>query len=129
MKSIIIFLVSATLFCGCGCKTAFAQNQEKPFAMAKVKVAEFIVTGMTCQDCADHITSALSKKSGVVKSDVKFPENTASITYDSASVSEAEIIRTIKGAGYKAEVKEVASKSGIKKDLAPHACCVPKKKS
>ncbi|NOS91500.1 MAG: heavy-metal-associated domain-containing protein [Cyclobacteriaceae bacterium] len=129
MKAIIIFFVSTALVCGCGCKTTFAQKQEKPFAVASVKVAELNVTGMTCQDCADHITGALSKKAGVLKSDVKFAENSASITYDPASVNEAEIIRTIEEAGYKAEIKGVASKEGVKKDPAPHACCVPKKKN
>lgn len=130
MKSIVISLLAAALVCGCSCKTAFGQKQEKPFGIAITKVIELNVTGMTCQGCADHVTSALSKKEGIVKLDVKFAENSASVTYDPASVDEAEIIRTIEETGYKAEVKSEKSKKEIKtEDSTPHACCVPKKKN
>lgn len=129
MKLIIFSLLA--LVCGCNCKVALAQNKDNPFGKASTKIVELKVTGMTCQGCADHVTSELSKKEGVVKSDVKFAENSATVTYDSASVNEADIIRTIEETGYKAEVRSEKSKKEIKKeeDPAPHACCLPKKKT
>ena len=130
MKTIIISLLAAAFVCGCSCKTAFGQNQEKPFGTVATKVIQLKVTGMTCQGCADHVTSALAEKKGVIKSDVKFADNSASVTYDPASVNETAIIRAIEETGYQAEVKTVGNKNTKKgKSGVPHACCVPKKKS
>lgn len=130
MKAIIISLLAASFVCGCSCKAAFGQTQEKPFGTVKTKVVELTVTGMTCQGCADHITTALSGKEGVVKSDVQFASNSATITYDPSTVKEEEIIRAIEETGYMAETKTGNDKKEIKKDAAaPHACCVPKKKN
>lgn len=131
MKTLIFTLLSAALVCGCNCNAAFGQSKEKPFGVANAKVIELNVTGMTCQGCADHITSALSEKKGVVKSDVKFSENSASITYDPATINEAEIIKAIEETGYKAE----PAKANKKKDelkassTASGGCCVPKRKT
>ena len=130
MKAIIISLLATAFVCGCSCKAGFAQSKDNPFGDTNTKVVELKVTGVTCQGCADHVTGALSKKEGVVKSDVKFAENSASITYDPGSVIEAEIIRTIEETGYKAEVKGEKSNKEIKKeDSTPQARRVPKKKT
>ncbi len=130
MKAILISLLATSFICGCSCKAAFGQTQEKPFGTVKIKVVEVTVTGMTCQDCADHITTALSEKGGVVKSDVQFASNSATIAYDPSTVKEAEIIRAIEETGYKANVKTEGDSKEIKKNAAaPHACCVPKKKN
>lgn len=130
MKSIIISLVLAALVCGYTCNTAFGQSPGKPFGTTKVSVVELKVTGMTCQGCADHVTSALAGKTGIIKSDVKFIDNSASITYDPANVNEFEIIRAIEETGYQVEVKLDGNKNISKRESGiPHACCVPKKKT
>lgn len=130
MKAIIISLLAASFVCGCYCKTAFGQTQEKPFDIVKTKVVQLTVMGMTCQGCADHITTSLSEKSGVLKSDVQYASNSATITYDPSIVKMEEIIHAIEETGYKAEAKTGNDKKEIKKDAAtPHACCVPKKKN
>lgn len=103
MKLIIFSLVA--LVCGCNCKVALAQSKDIPFGTTSTKVVELKVTGMTCQGCADHVTGALSEKEGVIKSDVKFAENSATVTYDPAKTNETEIINTINGTGYKAQLK------------------------
>lgn len=115
MKAIIFSLLSSAFICGCFCKTASAQSKDNTFGNASTKVVELKVTGMTCQGCADHVTGALSKKEGVVKSDVKFAENSATVTYDPAKTNEAEIISTINGTGYKAQLKGTNEKKEIKK--------------
>lgn len=130
MKTIMISLLAAALVCSCSCKTAFGQTPEKPFGIAKTNVVELTVKGMTCQGCADHVTSALSKKAGVVKSDVQFASNSATITYDPSTIKEEEIIRAIEETGYKAEMKTNKDKKEIRKEsAAPASCCVPKKKN
>ncbi|HCZ37266.1 MAG TPA: ATPase P [Cytophagales bacterium] len=130
MKTLIISFLATALICGCSCKAAYGQTQEKPFGTVKTKVVELTVTGMTCQGCADHVTTALSKKAGVVKSDVQFTSNSATITYDPSTVKEEEIIQAIEETGYKAEAKTGTAKKELKKeDPTSHACCVPKKKN
>ncbi len=130
MKTIIISFFATALICACSCKAAFGQTQEQPFGTVKTKGVELTVTGMTCQGCADHVTTALAKKTGVVKSDVQFASNSATITYDQSIVKEEEIIHAIEETGYKAETKTSTDKKEIKKnDTAPHPCCVPKKKN
>lgn len=115
MKAIIFSLLSSALICGCFCKTATAQSKDNPFGKASTKVIELKVTGMTCQGCADHVTGALSKKEGVIKSDVKFAENSAIVTYDPAKTNETEIINTINSTGYKAQLKGTNEKKESKK--------------
>lgn len=130
MKTIIISFFATALICGCSYKAAFGQTQEKPFGTVKTKVVELSVTGMTCQGCADHVTDALSKKPGVVKSDAQFASNSATVTYDPSAVKEEDIIRAIEETGYKAETKTGTDKKEVKKnETAPQACCVPKKKN
>lgn len=113
MKLIIFSLVA--LVCGCNCKVALAQNKDNPFGTANTKIVELKVTGMTCQGCADHVTGALSKKEGVVKSDVKFAENSATVTYDPTKTNETEIINAINATPYKAQLKGTNDKKESKK--------------
>jgi copper chaperone CopZ len=115
MKTILFTFLSIALVCGCNCKAAFGQSKEKPFGDPNTKVVELKVTGMTCQGCADHVTGALSKKEGVIKSDVKFAENSATVTYDPAKISESEIISAINETRYKAQLKDVNEKKENKK--------------
>jgi len=118
------------MVCGCNCKTASAQSQDKPFGIASAKVIDLKVTGMTCQSCADHVTAALSEQKGILKSDVQFADNKAVVTYDPKVIKPEEIIRVIAEIGYKAESTNVQdTKKEGKTATATHACCVPKKKN
>lgn len=130
MKALLFTFLSTALVCGCNCKTAFAQSQDKPFAIVSSKVIDLKVTGMTCQGCADHVTAALSEQKGIVKSDVQFADNKAVVTYDPNVIKTEEIIRVIEEIGYKAESTTVQDiKKEGKTATATHACCVPKKKN
>lgn len=125
MKTLIYTLLSAAMGCGCNCKTAFAQNQDKPFGVVSTKVIDLKVTGMTCQGCADHVTATLSEKKGIVKSDVQFAENKAFVTYDPNVIKPEEIIKAIEEIGYKAEsttVQDAKRKARQQQLLMPVAC-------
>ncbi|MBN8577923.1 MAG: heavy-metal-associated domain-containing protein [Cyclobacteriaceae bacterium] len=129
MKAILFTFLSVALVCGSN--AAFGQSKDKPFGDTNTKVVELKVTGMTCQGCADQVTSALSEKKGVVKSDVKFSENSASVTYDPATITETEIIKTVEDTGFKAEpVKKSTKKDELKTGSTDaSSCCAPKKKT
>lgn len=114
MKAIIFSLLSSALIGGCFCKTATAQSKDR-VGNFSTKVVELKVTGMTCQGCADHVTGALSKKEGVIKSDVKFTENSAIVTYDRTKINETEIINIVNSTGYKAQLKGTNEKKGKQK--------------
>jgi|GEM_PF-181468 len=111
MKNLIIiasgFLFFAgTQICGCGnsCSTANAQTLSVNQSVGEPKTVTLKITGMTCGGCANHIHSALSKKDGIIESEVKYPGDVAIIKYDPEKITEKEIIATIEKAGYKAEV-------------------------
>lgn len=130
MKALIYTFLSAAMVCGCNCKTAFAQSQDKLFVVASSKVIDLKVTGMTCQGCADHVTAYLSEHKGIVKSDVQFADNKAIVTYDPNVIKPEEIIKVIEEIGYKAEFTSAQNdKKEGKTATAVHACCVPKKKN
>jgi copper chaperone CopZ len=139
MKKVIILSVSAMLaytaaqVCGCGnCKKTNAQT----LALAEnfkgePKTVTLKITGMTCSGCSNHISSALSKKDGILAQEVKFPGDVAIVKYDPDKITEKEIIATIEKAGYKAEVKkDDGSNEGTKeKKCKPgykKSCCSKK---
>jgi P-type Cu+ transporter len=64
------------------------------------------VTGMTCASCVRRVERTLSKKEGVVEASVNFASEKASVTYEPAAASPDELIRTIRDAGYGANVRE-----------------------
>lgn len=97
--------------------TAQAQDQAS-------KSLELQVTGMTCTACAKHIQSALSKKEGILESNVQYPDGKAVVKFKAEEISEKEIIETIEKAGYKAEKKD---EQGTKKTSSAKrnkgSCC------
>lgn len=100
MKAILFTFLSVALICGCNGKAAFGQSQDRPFGDVSSKVIDLKVTGMTCQDCADQVTKTLSEKKGIVKSDVKFADNKAFVTYDPKVIKPEEIIAAIEAISY-----------------------------
>jgi Cu+-exporting ATPase len=64
------------------------------------------VTGMTCASCVRRVERTLSKKEGVAEASVNFASEKASVTYEPAATSPDELIRTIREAGYGANVRE-----------------------
>ena len=65
------------------------------------------ITGMTCAACANRIERGLKKLEGVTSANVNFALEKASITYDPAKLSVAQLEQTIEKLGY-GTVKEVA---------------------
>jgi copper chaperone CopZ len=69
----------------------------------KTKQVKLKITGMTCGGCANHIHRALSETKGVVDMEVKYPGDSAIITYKPNEIKFEEIIRTIEKSGYNAK--------------------------
>lgn len=63
------------------------------------------VSGMTCANCAANIERAIGRLGGVSNVAVNFPTESASVSYDSNSISIADIKKAIEEIGYRADEK------------------------
>ena len=113
MKNIFIFLGAIVLMAGanvCGCGVCKANAADKTIKQSQFLINEepktvtLKITGMSCEGCASHIHTALSKIEGVISDEVKYPGDIETIKYDASKISDKEIITVIEKIGYKAEV-------------------------
>jgi Cu+-exporting ATPase len=58
------------------------------------------IEGMTCASCAATVQEALTGASGVSSAGVNFATNKAAIDYDDAQTNVADLIKTVREAGY-----------------------------
>src|SRR5881396_2415363 len=58
------------------------------------------IEGMTCASCAATVQEALTGASGVTSAGVNFATNKAAIEYDGAQTNVAQLIKTVRDAGY-----------------------------
>ncbi|HKC41223.1 MAG TPA: copper-translocating P-type ATPase [Gemmatimonadales bacterium] len=58
------------------------------------------IEGMTCASCAATVQEALTGATGVTSSGVNFATNKAAIEYDAAQTNVAQLIKTVREAGY-----------------------------
>jgi copper chaperone CopZ/predicted peroxiredoxin len=65
------------------------------------KPRSFAIEGMTCQGCADNITSALTAIPGVQSANVSLQYKTAVVVADGSQVANEKILGAIETAGYK----------------------------
>jgi uncharacterized protein len=65
---------------------------------------KFAIEGMTCQSCADSITSALTKISGVQSANVSLQDKQAVVLAKESEVPTEKILAAIATAGYKGQL-------------------------
>ena len=102
-------LMKAVKKTGYGVIEATENNKELEVGEAKkgIATAKFKVIGMHSPHCAGIVSRALSKVKGIVKYDVDFPNERATITFNTAIIDANKIIKAIKNSGYEAfEEKE-----------------------
>src|SRR6267378_170978 len=58
------------------------------------------IEGMTCASCAATVQEALAGATGVTSAGVNFATNKAAIEYDAAQTNVAQLIKTVREAGY-----------------------------
>ncbi|MDR3590535.1 MAG: heavy metal translocating P-type ATPase, partial [Negativicutes bacterium] len=79
------------------CETAAAVDG------ASVVTSWFAIDDLDCADCAAMLEKGLRRLKGVVDSRVNFATGRLKVTYDSALVAPAEVMKAISGYGYRAE--------------------------
>jgi Cu+-exporting ATPase len=67
--------------------------------MSKARIV-LPIEGMTCASCAATVQEALAGAAGVTSAGVNFATNKAAVDYDNAQTSVAELIKTVREAGY-----------------------------
>jgi len=77
---------------------------------------KFNVEGMTCSACSVHVDKAVKKIDGVTYCNVNLLSNTMEVEYDENKVSNIDIEKSVKDAGYKAYVNIL--KQSKKKDTS-----------
>src|SRR5216117_1713485 len=68
-------------------------------AMSKTRIV-LPIEGMTCASCAATVQEALASATGVASAGVNFATNKAAIEYDAAQTNVAQLIKTVREAGY-----------------------------
>lgn len=72
--------------------------------------AIFHVEGMSCEGCQDGIQSALKEREGVREARVSHKDGRASVVYDPARVSPADLEKVIEERGYPATLEKGGAK-------------------
>jgi copper chaperone CopZ len=96
------FLFTAVQVCVCGNCKVNAQTTVKTAAKEEPKTVKLKITGMTCAGCSNHIATTLKELDGVVEQKVEYPGDVATVKYNTAKISVANIIKAIEKLGYKA---------------------------
>src|SRR5580765_315377 len=100
-----VFRQNALLFPRWLCMNASQENtqNENPVAAAST---ELLVTGMTCNNCARHVTEAIQSVPGVRSASVQLEASRASVRWaDDANVP--AVISAVKAAGYEAKPVDI----------------------
>ena len=61
---------------------------------------KYKVSGMTCNGCASTVNNIIKMQKGVNSVEVKYPENTAEVSFDESVITEDKIIEVVKMMGY-----------------------------
>lgn len=93
-------------FCSQVCKNVWLKGEEKTVETdtGTSKKDVFLVTGMHCASCAGAIERALYRIKGVIKADVNFATEKATIEY-SSSVKTDQLAKAVERTGYKLTLK------------------------
>jgi len=77
-----------------------------PAATATLATAELKITGMSCEACAGVVKAKLLETPGVTAAEVDYPAGRATVTYDPAKTSPANLVGAVNATGYTASLPE-----------------------
>lgn len=107
-KHLIVFIALFTLGIiqanAQGCKPTSDKTTTEKAVRQNAKTVKLKITGMTCADCSNHISTALKGVDGVIEQSVEYPGDLATITYNPDKTNPEAIIKVIEKTGYKAKI-------------------------
>lgn len=86
------------------CHPIEQQSKLEKSNQQKIKTVRLKITGMTCAGCSNHVSNALKNVSGVIEQSVQYPEDVATIQFDTTKTNPKKLINAIEKVGYKAEI-------------------------
>jgi copper chaperone CopZ len=66
------------------------------------------VTGMSCQNCVEHLSRSLGSTKGVSRVEVDLPSRTARVEHDETLCEPGDLIAAVRRVGYQVEGFEPA---------------------
>jgi Cu+-exporting ATPase len=86
-------------------------NAERKGRTAVTSMVEFAITGMTCPNCARHVTEAIQGVPGVSSATVRLEASQASVRWSAGAAQNIPgVIRAVEEAGYGASVAEIGAR-------------------
>ncbi len=76
---------------------------------APLEIVSFPIEGMTCASCVNRITRFLNKVEGVEEANVNLASESATVRYDTTTLTVADLVAAVDAAGYVARVEQVSS--------------------
>lgn len=67
---------------------------------ANIRTADFMINGMTCAGCEEHVNHEINKLTGIVKTTVSYDNGNAIIEFDQTQTDIDEIEKAIAKTGY-----------------------------
>ena len=84
------------------------ENQTIITDQANIQTAEFMIEGMTCSGCEEHVNHEVKKLIGIVKTTVSYENGNAIVAFDQTQTDIDEIEKAIAKTGYSvADKKEI----------------------
>lgn len=76
-----------------------------------MELTTLAILGMTTEQCAEKLASALKAVAGVEKADVSFFSNRAALSFDGGQTSVDALKQTVRDAGF--DIKPVHGEEGV----------------
>tara|TARA_R100000935_G_scaffold1440_5_gene4683 strand:+ start:1807 stop:2406 length:600 start_codon:yes stop_codon:yes gene_type:complete len=73
---------------------------------SNIQTVNFVVKGMTCASCEEHVNHEVNKLNGIVNSKASYENGNAIIEFDKSKTNETEIEKAINSTGYKVTDKK-----------------------
>src|SRR5512132_1030853 len=80
-----------------------------PPTATTLEIVSFPIEGMTCASCVNRITRFLSKVEGVAEANVNLASESATVRYDPAALTVADLVAAVDAAGYVARVEQATA--------------------
>lgn len=81
----------------------FYPNTEKEVIVedtSNVQTVKFLINGMTCSGCEEHVNHEVNKLSGIIKSTASYANGNAIVEFDKSKTNLTEIEKAINATGY-----------------------------
>ena len=92
---------------------ADSRSESIPSAMASTNSATFVLSGMTCANCAQTIEKGVARLPGVANSTVNFAAEKLSVVFDPLQLQASDLIAKVEDLGYRAATEDqVDAKEG-----------------